>query len=136
MEAEVAKFRREGQTSLLVMLVLGLITLILAPLTGHYRGFYLCLSLGLIIVIASGVYLPIVRVKKAQSLRDLAIPTMQSLWISTSMGIGYIVTSLAAYFKIAIPVAAVLFIIGWVMLLFGLYKLVSMSKRTGVPLAV
>ncbi|MEM2213287.1 MAG: hypothetical protein QXK12_04910 [Candidatus Nezhaarchaeales archaeon] len=136
MEAEVAKFRKEAQVSLLTMLILGLITLILAPLTGHYRGFYLCLSLGLIIVIASGVYLPIVRVKKVQNVKELAVPTMQSLWVSTSMGVGYVVTSLATYFKIVLPIAAVLFIIGWVMLLLGLYKLISISKRVGVPLAV
>ena len=136
MEAEIAKFRRESELSIAIMLVLGVITLILAPLTGHYRGFYLCLALGLIIVIASGAYLPIIHVKKATSLRELAIPAMQSLWVSTSMGLGYVVTALAEYFKIVLPIAVTLFIIGWVILLFGLYRLIYISKKAGVPLAI
>jgi lysylphosphatidylglycerol synthetase-like protein (DUF2156 family) len=135
-EAEVPKFRRLCELYVTVMLVLGIVTLLLAPLTGHYRGLYLCLTLGLIIVIVSAAYLPIIHTKRAESLRDVAIPSMQSLWVSTSMGIGYIVTSLAEYFKIALPVAATLFIIGWIMLLFGLYTLLTISKRAKAPLAI
>lgn len=135
-EAELSRFRRRSELSILVMLILGVITLALAPATGHYRGFYLCLTLGIIIVVTSAVYLPVIHVKRATSLRDIAIPSMQSIWVSTSMGLGYIVTSLADYFKIATPVAVALFIIGWVMLVFGLYTLVMISRRAEVPLAV
>lgn len=136
METEISKFKRESEFSLLIMLFLGITTLILGPLTGYYRGLYLCLTLGLIIVIVSVIYLLVIHIKKAEKLKDIATPTMQSLWVSTSMGLGYIVTSLASYFKIVLPVAIVLFIIGWIILVFGLYKLTSMSKKTGVPLAI
>jgi len=52
------------------------------------------------------------------------------------MGMGYIVTSLADYFRIALPVAATLFVIGWIMLSFGLYALITTSRRAKAPLAI
>jgi len=135
-EAEISRFRKETELSIAVMLALGIITLLLAPLTGHYRGLYLCLTLGLITVIVSAAYLPVIHMKRASSLKDIAIPAMQSLWVSTSMGLGYIVTALADYFQIVFPVAATLFIVGWIMLFFGLYRLTYISKKANVPLAI
>ncbi len=136
MEQDVAKFKKECTTALMVMLLLGVITLVLAPFTGHYRGLYLCLTLGIIIVIASGAYLSILYGKAVKSSQALAVPTMQSLWVSTSMGLGYIVTALAPYFKIETTIAMIVFIVGWTLLLFGFYKLLTISRKTGVPLAV
>lgn len=136
MEQDVVKFKKECLTSMTVMLLLGILTIVLGPLTGHYRGLYLCMTLGIIILIASVGYLSILYRKAAKDLRALAVPTMQSLWVSTSMGLGYIVTALAPYFQINTSVAIVVFIVGWALLLFGSYKLVTISKKTGVPLAV
>ncbi len=136
MALDLAKFKKECVSSLSIMLILGIVTLVLAPFTGHYRGLYLCSLLGIIIVVASGVYLFLVYGRAAKDLREIAVPTMQSLWVSTSMGLGYIVTALAPYFQITAAIATVLFIVGWCLLLFGAYKLVTISKKTGVPLAV
>ncbi|MEM2079972.1 MAG: hypothetical protein QW104_04745 [Nitrososphaerota archaeon] len=136
MVLDLTKFKKECVSSLAIMLILGLVTLTLAPFTGHYRGLYLCLSLGIIIVIASGAYLFLLYGRIPKDLKEIAVPTMQSLWVSTSMGLGYIVTALAPYFQINMTVAPVLFILGWCLLLFGAYRLITISKKTGVPLAV
>lgn len=136
MVLDLSKFKKECVTSLGVMLILGVITLVLGPFTGHYRGFYLCTLLGIIIVVASGGYLILIYGRTAKDLREIAVPTMQSLWVSTSMGLGYIVTALAPYFQITMTVAVVVFIVGWCLLLFGAYRLITISKKAGVPLAV
>lgn len=136
MVLDLSKFKKECITSLSIMLILGIVTLVLAPFTGHYRGLYLCSLLGIIIVVASGGYLLLLYGRSPKDIREVAVPTMQSLWVSTSMGLGYIVTALAPYFQITMTVAAVAFIVGWCLLLFGAYRLVTISKKTGVPLAV
>lgn len=82
-----------------------------------------------IIVIASVVYLPIVRMKKAEDLRGVGVPAIQSLWISTSMGLGYVVTALAPYFNINFSTAVALFVIGWVMLIYGCYALLKIRRN-------
>ncbi len=122
--------------SITLMLVLGAITLVLAPLTGHYRGYYLALFLGGVIVFVSAIYLPVIYLRRSDDIRRIAVPAMQSLWVSTSMGLGYVVTALAPYFQIQLWVAYVLFAIGWIMLLYGLYALLRISRESGVPLAV
>ncbi len=132
----MVEVRSFALASLTLMLVLGAVTLVLAPLTGHYRGSYLALFLGGVIVFVSAVYLPIIYLRKASDARRIAVPAMQSLWVSTSMGLGYVVTALAPYFQIKLWVAYTLFIIGWIILLYGLYALLKISKETGVPLAV
>jgi len=136
MSLEVARIKKFAEMSIVIMLILGVITLALAPATGHYRGFYLSVFLGSVIVVVSIIYLPIVHMKKSESAKDVAVPAMQSLWVSTSMGLGYVVTALAPYFKITLPVAVTLFIIGWIMLLYGTYALLRLSKEAKVPLAV
>lgn len=136
MVLDLVRFKRECITSLAVMLILGVVTLALAPFTGHYRGLYLCSLLGVIIVIASGGYLLLLYGRPGKDLKEIAVPTMQSLWVSTSMGLGYIVTALAPYFQINTTVAVAVFILGWCLLLFGAYRLITISKKTGVPLAV
>jgi len=128
--------KKFAETSIAIMLVLGLLTLALAPFTGHYRGFYLVLTLGGIVVLVSAIHLPITHMRKDGDIRKVAVPAIQSLWISTSMGLGYIVTAPAPYFQLALPVAATLFVIGWIMLAYGLYALFRISRQCGVPLAV
>lgn len=118
------------------MLVLGALTLVLAPFTGYYRGFYLSLLLGGIIVLVSATYLSIIHLGKTNDVRKIAVPVMQSLWVFASMGLGYVVMALAPYFQIVLPIAVTLFVIGWIMLLYGLYALLRISKQSGVPLAV
>ncbi|MCD6324437.1 MAG: hypothetical protein J7L55_04955 [Desulfurococcales archaeon] len=119
-----------------IMLVLGLATIGFGFTAGNYRGFYLSLTLGGIITVASVVYLPIVARKDESDPAGVATPAIQSLWISTSMGLGYVVTAFAPYFKLPQTVAAALFLIGWVMLIFGMYSLLKLSKESGTPLAV
>jgi cobalamin synthase len=136
MSASPQKVKRFAEVSIAVMLVLGIVTLALAPFTGHYRGFYLSIFLGAIIVVASVVYLPIVHMKKAEDLRGVGVPAIQSLWVSTSMGLGYVVTALAPYFNINFSTAVALFVVGWILLIYGCYALLRISKESKVPLSV
>ena len=119
-----------------LMLAIGLATIVLGFFAGHYRGFYLALTLGGIMTVVSAVYLPIIASKDPADLRSVAVPAIQSLWVSTSMGLGYVVTALAPYFKIVAPVAYTLFAIGWLALVYGVYALLRISRESGVPLAV
>lgn len=128
--------KKKALTSIALMLALGLVTIALGFMAGNYRGFYLALTLGGIITISSLIYLPIVKLKDPSNPKEVAVPAIQSLWISTSMGLGYVVTAYAPYFGLPLAVATALFAIGWIMLLFGLYTLFSISKESGVPLAV
>jgi len=130
------KVKRFAEVSIAIMLVLGVVTIALAPFTGHYRGFYLSIFLGAIAVTASVIYLPLVYAKKAEDLRGIGVSAIQSLWISTSIGLGYVVTALAPYFNINFPVAVALFVIGWVMLVYGGYALLRISRECKVPLSV
>jgi len=66
----------------------------------------------------------------------MPVSAIQSLWISTSIGLGYVVTALAPYFNINFPVAVALFVIGWVMLVYGGYALLRISRECKVPLSV
>ncbi|MEM4489264.1 MAG: hypothetical protein QXK88_10825 [Desulfurococcaceae archaeon] len=136
MSASPQKIKRFAEVSIVVMLLLGVITICLAPLTGNYRGFYLSLLLGGIIVVTSVIYLPLILVKKPENVSGIATSAIQCLWISTSMGLGYVVTALAPYFNINLPIAMILFIIGWIMLIHGTYSLLKISKEAKVPLAI
>jgi len=136
MSADPRKIKKFAEISIIIMLVLGIVTLGLAPSTGNYRGFYLSIFLGGVIVAVSVIYLPIVHTRKVENIKEIAVPAIQSLWVSTSMGLGYVVTALAPYFQIVLPVAIALFIIGWIMLIYGSYALLRLSKEAKVPLAV
>ncbi|RLG88319.1 MAG: hypothetical protein DRO18_01670 [Thermoprotei archaeon] len=136
MSADPRKIKKFAEISIIIMLVLGIVTLGLAPSTGNYRGFYLSIFLGGVIVAVSVIYLPIVHTRKVENIKEVAVPAIQSLWVSTSMGLGYVVTALAPYFQIVLPVAIALFIIGWIMLIYGSYALLRLSKEAKVPLAV
>jgi len=128
--------KSEALKAVAVMLVLGLVTVGLGFAAGNYRGFYLALTLGGIIAASSAVYLVIISMKNAEDARSVAVPTIQSLWVSTSMGLGYVVTAYAPYFKYPFTVATALFTLGWVILGFGLAELLRISRASGMELAV
>jgi len=128
--------KSEALKAVSAMLALGLITVGLGFASGNYRGFYLALTLGGIIAASSAIYLVIISMKNAEDLKSVATPTIQSLWISTSMGLGYVVTAYAPYFKYPFTVATALFALGWIILGFGLAELLRISKASGVELAV
>lgn len=128
--------KSEALKAVTIMLALGLATIGLGFTAGNYRGFYLALTLGGIIAASSAIYLVIISMKNAEDARSVAVPTIQSLWISTSMGLGYVVTAYAPYFKYPFTVATALFALGWVILGFGLAELLRISKASGVELAV
>ncbi len=130
------KVKKFSLGSITLMLILGLITMAIGFGAGNYRGFYLSLTLGGIITAASAIYLPLVARKPESDPVGIATPAIQSLWISTSMGLGYVVTAFAPYFELPTAIAAILFIIGWIMLIFGLYSLLKLSKESGASLAV
>jgi len=125
-------------TYVLVMLLLAAATVVIGLLIKDvtYRGYYLTLTLGGIVLFTSGVYTAVIKLKSDEDIKGIATSAIQALWVSTSMGLGYIVTANAPYFQIPQAYAAALFAIGWVMLLFGLYGLLKLSKESGVPLAV
>gem|GEM_PF-760052 len=130
------RLKKEAMTYITIMMVLGLVTIALGFFAGGYRGFYLALTLGGIIAVSSAIYLPLVGRRKAEDLKEVATPAIQSLWISTSMGLGYVVTAYAPYFQLPPSVATALFAVGWIMLGLGLYSLLKLSRKSGVPLAV
>ncbi len=125
-------------TYVLIMLLLAAITVVIGLLIKDitYRGYYLTLTLGGIVLFTSGIYTVLIKLKSDEDIKGIATSAIQALWISTSMGLGYIVTANAPYFQIPQAYAAALFVIGWVMLLFGLYSLLKLSRESGVPLAV
>ncbi len=122
----------------LVMLLLAAITVVIGLLIKDitYRGYYLTLTLGGIVLFTSVIYAISIKLKSSEDVKGIATSAIQALWVSTSMGLGYIVTANAPYFQIPQAYAIALFAIGWVMLLFGLYSLLKLSKESGVPLAV
>ncbi|TDA35153.1 hypothetical protein DSO06_03410 [Candidatus Nezhaarchaeota archaeon WYZ-LMO8] len=136
MSIDPQRIKRFAEVSMVIMLLLGAVTLGLAPFTGSYRGFYLSVFLGGVIVFTSIIYLLLMVMRKAEDVKGIATPAIQCLWISTSMSLGYVVTALAPYFSISFTIAVTLFVIGWLMLIYGLYALLKISKETKVPLAV
>jgi len=131
---DLEKLRNEAKTVLSVTAAIGLLTIVLGIASGNHRGQFLCLTLGLIVVFFSTVEL--VRSLKGADVRSIGIPYIQGLWVSASMGLGYVVTSPAPYFQLPPLFSAMLFIIGWVLLGLGVYRLLSVSRRTGLPLAI
>ena len=79
MSADPRKIKKFAEISIIIMLVLGIVTLGLAPSTGNYRGFYLSIFLGGVIVAVSVIYLPIVHTRKAENIKEVAVPAIQSL---------------------------------------------------------
>ncbi|MEM4488487.1 MAG: hypothetical protein QXK88_06800 [Desulfurococcaceae archaeon] len=136
MGLDVITFKKWALSRIVVMLVLSMLSLALAPFTGHYRGFYLAITLGGIITVTCVVYIPLIYVKKAESVKDVAVRAIQCLWVATSMGIGYMVTALAPYFQMTPATGIALFVIGLIMSIIGTIIMLTISKRTGVPLAV
>ncbi len=134
LEMDLEKLKSEAKTVLSIMAAIGLLTIILGIASGNYRGQFLCLTLGLIVVFFSVVEL--IRSLRGANVRSIGIPYIQGLWVSASMGLGYVVTSPAPYFQLPPLFSAILFIIGWVLLGLGVYKLLSVSRKTGLPLAV
>jgi len=136
MTLDISDFKKISIKSLIPMMILGIITLAISPLTEHYRGYYLCLTFGLIITITQIIYLIIIYLKRTDNIRDIGRPTIQALWIGTSMGIGYLVTAPAPYFLIPLSVSLILVAIGIILIIYGIYNLVKISKITGLPLAI
>ncbi len=126
--------KNEAKLVLTITTIIGLITIIIGVASGSYRALFLCSTLGSIVVFFSVVEL--IRSIKGNSVRKVGIPYIQGLWISSSMGLGYVVTAPAPYFQLPQLLSGTLFIIGWVLLGLGVYKLLSVSKRTGLPLTV
>jgi hypothetical protein len=118
------------------MLVFGILTILLGYISGSYRGFYLSLTLGLIILITSVVYIPLIHRRRDDDIKGVAIPALQALWVTTSMALGYMVTAYAPYFNIPITISTILFVLGFIMLIYGTYAMLKISKVSGVPLAV
>jgi hypothetical protein len=131
-------FKTQALTYILIMLVLSVITLLIGLTIKDitYRGYYLTLTLGGIVLATTIIYAILVELKDNNDIKGIATSAIQALWISTSMGLGYIVTAYAPYFQIPSAHATTLFIIGWVMLLLGMYSLLKLSKESGVSLAV
>ncbi|MEM2390051.1 MAG: hypothetical protein QW215_07410, partial [Ignisphaera sp.] len=81
---ETLDIKRFALTSLYLMLVFGIITIVLGYMTNNYRGFYLSLTLGLIIIITTIVYIPLIHRRRDDDAKNIAVPTLQALWVTTS----------------------------------------------------
>jgi uncharacterized membrane protein YwzB len=128
--------KRFALSSLYLMLIFGIITILLGYISGNYRGLYLSLTLGLIILITTIVYIPLIHKRRDDDVKSIAVPSLQALWIATSMALGYVVTAYAPYFNIPMAIATALFVIGFIVLIYGIYAMLKISKVSGVPLAV
>jgi len=134
---ETLDIKRFALTSLYLMLVFGIITIVLGYMINNYRGFYLSLlTLGLIIIITTIVYIPLIHRRRDDDAKNIAVPTLQALWVTTSMALGYVVTAYAPYFNIPIAIATALFIIGFIVMVYGVYAMLKISRVAKVPLAV
>lgn len=134
--ANTLNIKKFALSSLYLMLVFGILTILLGYISGSYRGFYLSLTLGLIILITSVVYIPLIHRRRDDDIKGVAIPALQALWVTTSMALGYMVTAYAPYFNIPITISTILFVLGFIMLIYGTYAMLKISKVSGVPLAV
>jgi hypothetical protein len=134
--ANTLNIKKFALSSLYSMLVFGILTILLGYISGSYRGFYLSLTLGLIILITSVVYIPLIYRRRDDDMKGVAIPALQALWVTTSMALGYMVTAYAPYFNIPITISTILFVLGFIMLIYGTYAMLKISKVSGVPLAV
>jgi hypothetical protein len=134
--ANTLNIKKFALSSLYLMLVFGILTILLGYISGSYRGFYLSLTLGLIILITSVVYIPLIHRRRDDDIKGVAIPALQALWFTTSMALGYMVTAYAPYFNIPITISTILFVLGFIMLIYGTYAMLKISKVSGVPLAV
>jgi uncharacterized membrane protein YwzB len=134
--ANTLNIKKFAISSLYLMLVFGILTILLGYISGSYRGFYLSLTLGLIILITSVVYIPLIHRRRDDDIKSVAIPALQALWVTTSMALGYMVTAYAPYFNIPITISTILFVLGFIMLIYGTYAMLKISKVSGVPLAV
>jgi uncharacterized membrane protein YwzB len=134
--ANTLNIKKFAISSLYLMLVFGILTILLGYISGSYRGFYLTLTLGLIILITSVVYIPLIHRRKDNDIKGVAVPALQALWVTTSMALGYMVTAYAPYFNIPITISTILFVLGFIMLIYGTYAMLKISKVSGVPLAV
>lgn len=134
--ANTLNIKKFALSSLYLMLVFGILTILLGYISGSYRGFYLSLTLGLIILITSVVYIPLIHRRRDDDIKGVAIPVLQALWVTTSMALGYMVTAYAPYFNIPITISTILFVLGFIMLIYGTYAMLKISKVSGVPLAV
>ncbi|MCS7111055.1 MAG: hypothetical protein N3D82_01390 [Ignisphaera sp.] len=128
--------KRFALASLYLMMVFGLVTILLGYMTNSYRGFYLSLTLGLIILITTTVYVPVIHRRKDKDIKGIAVPALQALWVTTSMALGYVVTAYAPYFNIPLAIATSLFVIGFTVLVYGVYAMLKISRVSKVPLAV
>ncbi len=133
--SEQESLKRLALISIAVMLILGVASMAVGATLENYRARYLLMLLGGIVVVDSAVYLPIVYARREDP-RRIAVPALQSLWISTSMGLGYLVTAPAPYFQLSKALEAFMAVVGAIMLVYGLYSLLVISRRSGVPLAV
>ncbi|MCC6017253.1 MAG: hypothetical protein LM582_09485 [Desulfurococcaceae archaeon] len=134
--ANTLNIKKFALSSLYLMLVFGILTILLGYISGSYRGFYLSLTLGLIILITSVVYIPLIHRRRDDDIKGVAIPALQALWVTTSMALGYMVTAYAPYFNIPITISTILFVLGFIMLIYGTYTMLKISKVSRVPLAV
>ena len=72
----------------------------------------------------------------AKDMYSLGASSIQGFWICASMGLGYTVSGPAPYFQALEITWIPNVIIGLVLLLVGIYFLLTTSKETGVPLSV
>ncbi len=133
---KIVNIKRFALTSLYLMMLFGIITILLGYMANNYRGFYLSLTLGLIILITTIVYIPLIYRRRDNDIKNIAVSALQALWITTSMALGYVVTAYAPYFNISLPVATSLFIIGFAVMIYGVYAMLKISRVSRVPLAV
>jgi membrane protein DedA with SNARE-associated domain len=75
--ANTLNIKKFALSSLYSMLVFGILTILLGYISGSYRGFYLSLTLGLIILITSVVYIPLIYRRRDDDMKGVATPALK-----------------------------------------------------------
>ena len=131
--SDIQRIKKKITVMFIINLILGAIS-ILDALPSPIRTQYLFFLLGGIVMLVSAISL--LRVAVAKDTYSLGASSIQGFWICASMGLGYIVSGPAPYFQALEITWVPNVIIGLVLLIAGMYFLLTTSKATGVPLSV
>jgi FtsH-binding integral membrane protein len=122
-------FTRSNMVALVLAIILLFIFLLSSP---KAQALFSAYAILLIIFILIGQ----LRVNRAVDLKQLGERAVQTLWLSTSLGLVAVTMPPAPYFELSQPVMAASIIIGAMLVISGAYGLLTIRKLTGVYLSV
>ncbi len=117
----------------IVKLILALFTLILSIISSpKTQTLFSGYAILLIIILLLGYF----RVNGSSELKQVGEKAVQTLWLSTSLGLVALTMPPAPYFELSQFAIATFMVIGAIFLLLGTYSLMKIRKFTGVYLSI